>query len=762
MKEKIDIDAILNDFDKISRGKIGHNTISFKEYLQVMAVSPKLLLRDIFQLVYDMVHSYVREGVDEYSEDSESVHYVKYDFNNLFIKDSDTPFFADRLFSNRFMKLINSFNQVPDCHKIYFLEGPPGSGKSTFLKNFLNKFEMYMRSDEGEYYETSWRIDKSRFLDPKNFLISLETSASDITKGIPDTNKQKKDKLLFDFNNPIIEVNCPNHDHPILQIPKIYRKQILYEVISDEEFKEKLFKEKKYEWIFKDDPCTICSSLYESILERLKSPLEVLSMLYPRRIRYNRRLSEGISVYNPGDIIRKRPIANPVLQESLDTLFRDSNKVKYLHSNHAKTNNGIFVVMDIKNHNKDRLLNLHGIISDGIHKVENIEENIRTMFIGLINPQDKEFIDKTKSLKDRSIYIKMPYILDYTTEVQIYKNIRGEKIESSFLPLVLDSFAKIIIASRVEKKSENIKKWIVDPKKYGKFCDPELLLLKMDIYAGIIPEWILEEDRKKFKSELRKKIINEAEIEGIKGITGRESIYIFNEFFSLNYKKDKHINIQMVYDFFTKQKKELLERLPEGFLESLINFYDYSILQQMKVCIYSFNRSKISQNILDYIFSVNFNIGAKEKNKYTGKTIEITADFLKSIEDYLISSKASNLERSDFRDEVLQKYISRTVNEITLDGKKIKETDLYKELHNKYIHNLKNNALDPFIDNENLRNAIKEFGTKEFKSHDKRIKRDATYLIQSLIRKYGYEEKDAKNICIYVIDKGLSKKFDTT
>jgi len=571
MSEEIEIESILIDFDKISREKIRHYSLSFKEYLQTLRESPGLLIRDIFQLVYDMVHTYVKEGIDEYPDDPESVHFVKYDFYNLFIKDNDSPFFADRLFANRFMNTINSFNQIPDWNKIYFLEGPPGSGKSTFLKNFLNKFEMYLNTENGECYETSWRIDKSKFVDPRTILYTLDSSFSSLMKN-PQTDELKDETPFIDFKNPIIEVQCPNHDHPILQIPKAFRKQILFDVISDSEFKKKLFNQKKYEWVFKNDPCTICSSLYESMLEKLNSPLEVLSMLYPRRLRYNRRLGEGLSVYNPGDILKRKPVTNPVLQNSLDNLFGDSNKVNYTHSNMAKTNNGIFVVMDIKNHNKDRLLNLHGIISDGIHKVENIEENIRTMFMGLINPQDKEFIEKTKSLKDRSLYIKMPYILDYTTEVQIYKNIRGEKLATCFLPLVLDNFARIIIASRMEKKSENMQAWIGSARRYNKICDKELLILKMDLYSGNIPEWIHEDDRRKFKAELRRNIINEAENEGINGFTGRESIYILNEFLSMNYKKNNRINMQMVYNFFSSQRKELLDRLPEGFLDSLINF----------------------------------------------------------------------------------------------------------------------------------------------------------------------------------------------
>jgi hypothetical protein len=77
----------------------------------------------------------------------------------------------------------------------------------------------------------------------------------------------------------------------------------------------------------------------------------------------------------------------------------------------------------------------------------------------------------------------------------------------------------------------------------------------------------------------------------------------------------------------------------------------------------------------------------------------------------------------------------------------------------KYVHNLKNNALDPFINNESLRNAIKEYGTEDFLSHDKKIRRDAIYLIQSMMRKFEYSETDAKEICIYVLDKNLIEFF---
>ena len=79
------------------------------------------------------------------------------------------PYFADRLFGNRLMALINSFDQMVDRNKIYIFEGPPGSGKSTFLNNFLDRFENYMKTEEGEIYDTSWRIEKSLFPERMNF-----------------------------------------------------------------------------------------------------------------------------------------------------------------------------------------------------------------------------------------------------------------------------------------------------------------------------------------------------------------------------------------------------------------------------------------------------------------------------------------------------------------------------------------------------------------------------------------------------------------
>jgi len=158
-------------------------------------------------------------------------------------------------------------------------------------------------------------------------------------------------RLAGDF----IEVPCPSHDNPLLMVPKHRRREFFDDLFQNNEFKWKLSTEKEYDWVFRETPCTICSSYYEALLDRVKDPREVYDMIYARPYRFNRRLGEGISVFNPGDKpLRRNVMSNPILQRWIDSLLRDSNRVKYIFSQYAKTNNGIYALMDVKSHNTER------------------------------------------------------------------------------------------------------------------------------------------------------------------------------------------------------------------------------------------------------------------------------------------------------------------------------------------------------------------------------------------------------------------------
>lgn len=738
--------------------------ISFGEFLKDVRERPEILMRNVFQIFHDMIEWYLGEGVDEYPNDPESVHYVSYDCSRLFEKDSDRPFFADRLFANRLVNLVNSMKRGSQQNKIYIFNGPPGCGKSTFLNNLLRKFESYANIDQGMRYELVWRID------PKLFDPVKDYSTSPIIEQLTALLAAERDDISggtgIDTHVPvtsdgIIEIPCPSHDHPFLIIPKDHRETFLAELFEETAFKESLFTDHSYHWIFKDKPCTFCSSLYRALLNKFKNPSEVHKMIWARPYRFNRRIGEGISVFNPGDTpLKNKVLHNPAIQARLGSLLKGSSDVYYLYSRYAKTNNGIYALMDVKAHNTERFIDLHNIISEGVHKVEDIEENVNSLLLAIMNPEDQKNIKEFKSFSDRIDYINIPYVMDVNTEVKIYRNTFGKQIEELFLPRILTNFARVIISSRLTTRSEALLEWIGDPRKYNLYCDDNLQLLKMEIYSGIIPQWLNEDDRKKLTSKRRRRILAESDREGVCGISGRDSIRIFNEFFSTYSKNGKLINMSMLCDFFTRKKRDLMQSIPSGFLDSLIRMYNYTVLQEVKESLYYYNERQISRDILNYLFAVNFEPPAVEICAYTKDKLKITEEFLSLIENRFLGIDASSTSRREFRENVQRDYTSKALTqEMMLEQKPVTKTEIYLSLHQRYVQNIKEKVLDPFLDNDNFRRGIKDYNTSDFKTYDKRIRVDVKYLIRNLQRKFGYTEQGAKEVCIYVIDNDLTRMF---
>ena len=134
--------------------------IPFETFLGELTANPPVVIRNVFQVFHDMMKAYVGEGLDEYSDDPESIHYVHYDCSKLFVDGTDHPFFADRLFANRLISLVEAWKRGAQQNKIYLFKGPPGCGKSTFLNNLLRKFEEYTNTDAGLRYEAVWHFDR--------------------------------------------------------------------------------------------------------------------------------------------------------------------------------------------------------------------------------------------------------------------------------------------------------------------------------------------------------------------------------------------------------------------------------------------------------------------------------------------------------------------------------------------------------------------------------------------------------------------------
>jgi len=410
--------------------------------------------------------------------------------------------------------------------------------------------------------------------------------------------------------------------------------------------------------------------------------------------------------------------------------------------------------------NRERLLDLHNVLSEGVHKVGDAEENISSLFIALMNPEDRSVIDdaKMQSFEGRIHYSNITYVLEPRTEVDIYRNVFGDSIEKHFLPRVLDNFARTVVASRMNTECPPLTEWIPDFKKYKLYCDEFGRLLRMELYSSNIPAWLLEEDRNKFKAEVRRAVINEGQKEGMKGFSGRESIVMFGEFFSQYYEDERLINMNDVVEFFKHGIAKPIrdEKLPpRGFLDSLVASYDYAVLNEMQEALYFYSKDQISRDIFNYLDAVNYEIGDKIECQYTHEQIEVTEDLLKLMADRLAGRGANTAEAQKFAQEIQKKYVT----EVASRGIDITKTDLYNELFAAYVRRLKDNALQSFLDNKNFREAIKVFGTDDFDAHDARIREHVSHMIENLIKSFGHSERSAKEVCLYVLDNNLVSKF---
>ena len=353
------IDQTMDFLDQKLGGHTHRESISFEGFLGELTTNPSGVIRNVFQMFNDMVREYVAAGQDEYPDDPESISYVNYDCARLFVEGSDHPFFADRLFANRLISRVEAMRRGSQQNKIYVFKGPHGCGKSTFLNNLLWKFEEYANTPEGQRYETLWRIDRE-LLKTQSELSTLSVFEKLVEmQKETDTKQFRKIKAMADpaGDGGQIEVACPSHDHPLLMVPKDLRRPFFDELFENDEFKWKLFTDKEYELVFKDVPCTICTSIYHALLDHMGSPLKVFRAICARPFQFNRRLGIGISVFNPGDKpLRKPVLSNEMLQNRINRIFRDSNQVNYIFSRYAKTNNGIYALMDIKSYNTKRFI----------------------------------------------------------------------------------------------------------------------------------------------------------------------------------------------------------------------------------------------------------------------------------------------------------------------------------------------------------------------------------------------------------------------
>jgi hypothetical protein len=219
------------------------------------------------------------------------------------------------------------------------------------------------------------------------------------------------------------------------------------------------------------------------------------------------------------------------------------------------------------------------------------------------------------------------------------------------------------------------------------------------------------------------------------------------------------IDMATLYGFF-RNHEDWKALIPEGFLDSLLHMYNYTIMQEIKESLYYYNEEQIARDLKNYIYAVNFEKDVTVECIYTGDRLHIGDEFYAPIESRLLADMTDRERVLMFRKGIQKEYTSRTLTqELRLEGKDITETKLYEGLYERYVHHLKEKVLEPFLKNENFRRAIKDYDSEDFKTYDNRIRNDVTFLMDNLCEKFDYSKLGAREVCIYLIDNELAQNF---
>lgn len=714
-----------------------NQVLSFDDYMKIFEKNPRQELRTTSLYLKDMFMFYGKNADGSFE---------------LFRRDHhDSPAVAgQKKVQNKIFQNILNFTEEGFNNKFLLLIGPNGSSKSSIIRKIIKTAEDYSRTDEGSLYSFSWIFPIDQYV--KGGL------------GLGQKREGKALETYADLEDHEISAILVSElkDHPFLLIPLKTRQKMIEGI-----YKEDLvaLESIKKTYFYNGDLSKRNRLIFDALLKNYKGDYsKVLKHIRVEKYCIEKRYSTGAATIEPQlhvdaqlqQITMDRRLANlPPSLQSLN-LFNLNGEI-------VLANRGILEFSDLLKRPLDtfkyllmtmetKTINLHGILTE-----------LDLFFVGSSNEvhfsafkQHPDF----NSFKGRFNFIKVPYLLNYREEIQIYQDqLKTAKAEGSqFEPHALSALCLWSVMTRMRHPlSQNY-----SDKKLGditeKLSPIEKCLLISD---GMTPEYLDQEEQHLLKvhvEEIIDEYENDQTYEGKFGISPREVKHIIYELNSkfhyvtfvevieylkeLTNKKDEYdfLNIAVQGDYHNPKK--FLYFIEHHFL----NIIDNEVRESLGLID---NRS-YEDYLEKYVSHINALLKKEKiKNTVTNRFEEPDTYFVKEFE--------SNIHLKEDPDN-FRSYILSKLGAWALDhpGQKIVYTEVldsvYKQLkesfrneQRKIISHVGKNLVFYSASDEGLRSDLDTQGREEIER-----------IISSLKKNFGYSKVGAINSLKYLI----SKRYD--
>ncbi|MBT7610451.1 MAG: hypothetical protein HN576_11890 [Bacteriovoracaceae bacterium] len=708
--------------------------LSFNEYMDIFEEYSERECRPTCEYLSDMLNHYGRSDDGLYK---------------LFQQDhpDSPPVFGHRKTQESINENLHNFKEEGFNNKFILLVGPNGSAKSSIVRKFMKGAEQYSRSQEGPLYSFSWIFPIDTYVKGTLGLTQDSKSEHDL-----HTYANLEDKDISAILSSELK------DHPILLIPRKYRQKLLINSLGDNPRQLETIKKS---YLYKSDLSKRNRMIYDALLKNYKgSHSEVLKHIRIERFTISKRYSSGAVTIEPQIHVdaRMQQITMDKRLASLPPSLQSLNLFS-LQGEVILANRGILEYSDLLKRPLDSYKYLLMTMETSNVNLGGILTELDIFFFGTSNEvhlaafkQHPDF----NSFKGRFNFIRVPYLLNFKEEIQIYEEqIASLKGKCTIEPHALEALCLFSVLTRL--RSPQTKNY-EDKKLSSIVVGINPLEKALFIATKEMPEKLDSESRQIFlqgRETFLEEFENENLYEGKFGISPRDVKNIIYKMTSRNEELTYIEVLDYLSTLITKKNEfDFLNMTPQSDYHHPARFLaiikDYCLTKfdnELRESLGLVDDRSYGEYIQKYIENINALIkGEKVKSSFSGKFEEVDEYFLKEFE------KSINLKEDT---KTYRSHLISKLGAFSLDnpGAIINYVDVFPEVIAKLKESFRNEQ----------KNVIKEI-SKNIVFYEAEQSEDASstpltiekrkqidLIINNLVEKHNYTSSGALSLLKYII-----------
>ncbi len=388
------------------RFEADRTVLSFDEYLDLLHEDPRHFCRNAAQYLHD---AFLYFGTTEIKTPFESkTHYHLFDqeFNE------EHWVIGQETAQEEIMTMLKNFIEEGRINKLIVLHGPNGSGKSSITRAIAKALEDYSYTQEGAIYRFNWIFPAEKKLKSKGI-------------GFAQNEEKKHDLDSYahlEGDQIDARLPCPLKDHPLLLIPLEERRR----------FFEKLYETGKLpasfrlsQYLQKGDLSPRNKKIFNSLLLQYGGDYsEVLRHVQVERYYISRRYRESVTSIEPQMHV-DASIRQVTADHSLAALPKPLANLNLFEPRGAlvDANRGFIEYSDLLKRPFEAYKYLLTTCETGQITIDSVILFLDLVMMASINDQNlDQFRERMEfiSFKSRIELIKVPYLLRYSVEQEIY------------------------------------------------------------------------------------------------------------------------------------------------------------------------------------------------------------------------------------------------------------------------------------------------------------------------------------------------------